>query len=257
LSSESAEVGSVSYSVSDLQLDLIPPRGKRKPSKGVISAAPITGEVPSSGKKTGASNPESGGRSGDGKITDRTQLTAAQQFEKDREWDKNPLSKITDKDLSEAFKKGTKATDAWFEKNNYEVVSNDGDRLNCLILSLLQHATGKYEKESLGELKKLAEKIRNQVELPSDYMLRATPGITSGTEPLFRELVTAILKKVGNDEFTPDSVIIVAPNANEEEGGVPVTGGMEIGLRKMIVYGRDGKLHFEAVKKKEGTLKKD
>ena len=255
LSSESAEVGSVSYSVSDLQLDLIPPRGKRKPSKGVISAAPIIGEVPSSGKKTGASNQESGGRSGDGEATERIKTKAVEQFEKDRAWDKTQTSKDWTSEHLAHFAKGTGATNSWFARNNYQVVENNGDQNNCLILSLLQHATGRYDIESLEELKRWATEIRNDMQLAENEMLGAALGYLNKEDSLINRLVTKISKKTGNEKFTLDSLFIVAPNANLDQGGLPhpVSEGMEIKQRKMIVYGRGGAKHYEAVREiKEG-----
>jgi hypothetical protein len=47
----------------------------------------------------------------------------------------------------------------WFQKNNLKVITNDGGRSNnCLILALLQHATGKYGKQYWPELVEEAAK---------------------------------------------------------------------------------------------------
>ena len=39
------------------------------------------------------------------------------------------------------------ATETWLEENNIGIATNNGKGMKCLIASLLQHATGRYEEE--------------------------------------------------------------------------------------------------------------
>ena len=55
----------------------------------------------------------------------------------------------------EMYKHATRFTNSWFEKNKYQVVPNGGDQNNCLLIALLEHATG--FKENLENPHGLAE----------------------------------------------------------------------------------------------------
>lgn len=49
---------------------------------------------------------------------------------------------------------------AWLARHGIETVPNSGSGMNCLLISLLQHATGRYDKASEPELAEEAEKCR-------------------------------------------------------------------------------------------------
>jgi hypothetical protein len=49
---------------------------------------------------------------------------------------------------------------AWLARHGIETVPNSGSGMNCLLISLLQHATGRYDKASEPELAEEAERCR-------------------------------------------------------------------------------------------------
>lgn len=53
---------------------------------------------------------------------------------------------------------------AWLAARNIETVPNSGDGMNCLLISLLQHATGRYEKDDEPKLADEAQKCRAVLE---------------------------------------------------------------------------------------------
>ncbi|WP_181885310.1 ankyrin repeat domain-containing protein [Trinickia dinghuensis] len=56
---------------------------------------------------------------------------------------------------------GERAARAWLAENGIEAVHNSGNGLNCLIISLLQHATGRYGREDEGALADEARRYRD------------------------------------------------------------------------------------------------
>jgi len=172
----------------------------------------------------------------------------------------NVISELERDELA-MFGAATEATDAWFDKNSYKVAYNNGDQNNCLLLALLQHATGRYGKSDLKDLEKLAKSIREELEqkhgIKQGAMLFALPG---SDDQALGFLMNVISKKLGGSGITQDPVVIVTPYKD----GVPFAGSSEadqsMSLRsmndeeskrlkrqKVIVFGRNGLHHFEAV----------
>lgn len=165
---------------------------------------------------------------------------------------------------------GEVATDKWFRERHHEVVHNDGNANNCLLLALLQHATGRYEHAALGGLADKAHEIRRQLEqmypenhpehperhaqIKPDTMLEALPG-TWQDDWLLSDLTRLIEESLKD---TPEAAslkpVVIAPS---EHG--PSFDGLDaipendmndyLGQGHVIVYGRNGAPHFEAVKK--------
>jgi len=163
------------------------------------------------------------------------------------------------------LKEATPVTDAWFEKNNYEVVSNNGDENNCLILALLQHATGMNNDSK--QLASLANKIREKFDqIDPEHRGGDMLEIYSAGENQRLQTLTTLVKqelastgRKGDDDLQAKAEalnpIIVVPSQN----GIPTIGGgvetdiSTLGQGQMIIYGRNGGLHFEAVRKKEDS----
>ena len=164
------------------------------------------------------------------------------------------------------FADATRGINQWFDANNYEVASNTGDQNNCLLIALLQHITGLYEENDGDKLETLARSIRRELEqkhgVAQDTMLFAYPGRNDSGLSALMGVISEELKsknmKLGDRAQVP--VIIVTPFKKD---GIPYAGGdnddpframnddevTNLKQQLMIVYGRDGKRHFEAVKK--------
>ena len=153
-------------------------------------------------------------------------------------WEKKILSDL---------KKYTPATDAWFKNNNYTVVKNGGEGLNCLLISLLQHAnelkhaTGKYNEPD----QKIVQNFRTQLEklhpaaIQTDEML----AVFSDNDAILNDAIKLIRKEMGVEL---DPVIVYPTKKGHPEGAANEK--IMIGSKKnLIVYGRNGEQHFEAV----------
>lgn len=176
---------------------------------------------------------------------------------------KNQISRTTplERDYLAKLERATSATDDWFNTHNYDVVHNNGNQNNCLLLALLQHVTGRYENGDLDELSELAQSIRVELEqehgINQGTMLLASAG---SDDQSIETLMTIISRRLGDRARNLDPVIIVHPH----EGSIPYAGGdnfdplrpmndnewANLEQKQMIVYGRNGLEHFEAVKKK-------
>lgn len=164
------------------------------------------------------------------------------------------------------FGRVTAATDKWFNEHNYEIAGNTGDRNNCLLIALMQQVTGLHEEKDLPLLNGLARFIRIDLEkeygIPQDTMLVAEAG---SNDKIIADLMNVMARHLNDVESinrTKDQVIVVTPY----EGGIPFAGGFDVdkkdframnedevkNLEKqlMIVYGRNGSPHYEAVIKK-------
>ena len=150
-----------------------------------------------------------------------------------------------EKDVLEVLKKHTPATDEWIRENNYAVAKNHGSGMNCLLIALLQHATGRYNDQH--EHEQQAQQIRAQLEERHEF---TAPGgmlsVFSNDDPILRDAVQ-IINDLHNTSLDP---VIVYPT----EGGHPNKGieGDEIEIasqKNLIVYGRHDDLHFEALRK--------
>ncbi len=148
-----------------------------------------------------------------------------------------------EKDVLEALKKHTPATDKWLREHNYAVAKNHGSGMNCLLIALLQHATGRYNDQHEQQ----AQQIRAQLEERHGLV---APGemlsVFSDDDPILRDAVK-IINDLHNTSLDP---VIVYPT----EDGHPNKGREDdkIGIasqKNLIVYGRHGDLHFEALRK--------
>lgn len=114
---------------------------------------------------------------------------------------------------------------AHLEQSNIRVAMNNGDRLNCLIISLLQHATGNYDDPSPAA----AAKYRAMID--HDDMLFSDDGD-------FAEIVAAI-----NKDYNVDMNVLCV-RADEE--GVPFfEGDFQTGKDNVVIWNQG--MHYEAL----------
>ena len=164
------------------------------------------------------------------------------------------------------FADATRGINQWFDANNYEVASNTGDQNNCLLIALLQHATGLYEQNTENEkkLNELARSVRTELKkkhgIPENAMLFAYPGQNDSG---LTALMGVISEKLKFSDKAQNPVVIMTPFKKDGiPNGTPYAGGGDddphrpmnddevtnLKQQLMIVYGRGGKRHFEAVR---------
>ena len=147
-------------------------------------------------------------------------------------WDQSALNDL---------KNYTPATDKWFNEKNYAVAENSGNGMNCLLLALLQQATGEFDVEH----KELAQEIRDELvrnhQIQQEAMLEAFPG-----DPVFEDAVRLINEKL-ESQSQLDPVIVYPTESGhpEKAANEPINIGS---VKDLIVYGRNGLMHYEAVR---------
>jgi len=153
---------------------------------------------------------------------------------------KNSVSQPWDQNTLVELKNYTPATDIWFSENNYVVAKNSGNGMNCLLFALLQQAKGEYNVEHTELAQEIRDELVKKHQIQQKEMLEAFPG-----DRVFQDAVRMINEKLGT-QLDP---VIVYPT----ESGHPEKAANEkidIGsVKNLIVYGRNGLRHFEAVRK--------
>lgn len=124
----------------------------------------------------------------------------------------------------------------WLEQNNIEAVTNNGYGLNCLIIALLQHATGGYGNEFEPALAAEAQKIRRKLNI-DDGMLYSDDTTAS-----------KIVGAINADHHT--NMVLVEVQA--DEAGQPVIPILpdQLSERDRVVVWQKGN-HFEALRAKD------
>ena len=139
------------------------------------------------------------------------------------------LSTATWRKLQE---KNTKALRDWLDTHGFDVVKNHGGGHNdCLLISLMQHATGNYDSEHSADVESFRVFL-NRLD-PSIQRNDALPGMHEAIRKLVDEL-----NKGKDDKLR---IAIVAPGKN----GEPTYHYYGEGTRYAMIFDQTG--HFEAV----------
>lgn len=131
---------------------------------------------------------------------------------------------------------GRAETLQWFEQRGISAAYNSGSGMDCLIISLLQHATGRYDRASEPELAETAARYRAQ-------LAQTYPEIEQGDRMLYDDepALEALIRTVNRDYRADMNVQLIAPSA---EGPVrfqaSALGTQPVGI---VMFGN----HFQAV----------
>jgi hypothetical protein len=131
---------------------------------------------------------------------------------------------------------GRAETLQWFEQRGIHAAYNSGHGMDCLIISLLQHATGRYDRESEPELAELAGHYRAE-------LARNHPEIQQGDLMLYDdETAIATLIQTINRDFSADmNLHLITPTADGPVRFQPSQlGSQPVGV---VMFGN----HFQAV----------
>ncbi len=120
----------------------------------------------------------------------------------------------------------------WFEKNGFDVIHNSGGRSNnCLLISLLQHATGDYRSEHTAEVRHYRQQL-----MKWDKTIKKNDPLPSSGK-LIENLIELVLKdKKCNRRFA-----IAGPSLGSE----PSWHFYGKGKDYAIIFDQSG--HYEAV----------
>lgn len=121
----------------------------------------------------------------------------------------------------------------WFNQNGYRVIPNNGKSNNCLLISLLQHATGDYTSQHSEKAAKYKSILETQ-----------SKGDIGLLDPLYSDtpLITALIKRIGQDHGHHElSVNFCFPDI---EGNLAER-TVGSGLNPVWIFDQGG--HFEAV----------
>lgn len=121
--------------------------------------------------------------------------------------------------------------ESWMKARNIAIVPNNGDGLNCLIISLLQHATKDYASQHTEMAGKLRTAVQKKFPDVGNNMLYSD-------DIVFKSLVNFINKKFDADM----NVLIVQP----DENGTPVVLPFNPTGKNDVVIIQQG-AHYEAV----------
>jgi hypothetical protein len=104
---------------------------------------------------------------------------------------------------------GRAETLQWFAHRGIRAAYNSGHGMDCLIISLLQHATGRYEGESEPELAELASRYRAQ-------LAQTFPEIEQGDRMLYDDepAVEALIRTINRDYQADMNVQLIMPSAD-------------------------------------------
>ncbi|PMS22032.1 type III effector protein [Trinickia dabaoshanensis] len=104
---------------------------------------------------------------------------------------------------------GRAETLQWFEQHGIRAAYNSGHGMDCLIISLLQHATGRYGPESEPELVGLAARYRAQLTL-------SHPEIEQGDRMLYDDepALEALIRSINRDYQADMNVQLITPSTD-------------------------------------------
>ncbi|MFZ6640124.1 hypothetical protein ACO0LL_10315 [Undibacterium sp. TC4M20W] len=121
--------------------------------------------------------------------------------------------------------------ESWMKARNIGIVPNNGDGLNCLIISLLQHATKDYGSQHTEMAGKLRTAVQNKYPEVGSKMLYSD-------DAPFKSLVNFINKKFNADM----NVLIVQPDENGKPVVLPTN---RTGNNDVVIIQKGA--HYEAV----------
>lgn len=131
---------------------------------------------------------------------------------------------------------GRAETLQWFEQRGIHAAYNSGHGMDCLIISLLQHATGRYDARSEPELAELAGHYR--AELAQNH-----PEIQQGDLMLYDDesAVAALIRTINRDFRADMNVHLITPTPDGPVRFQPSQlGSQPVGI---VMFGN----HFQAV----------
>jgi len=104
---------------------------------------------------------------------------------------------------------GRAETLQWFEQHGISAAYNSGHGMDCLIISLLQHATGRYDRESEPELAELAGHYRSQ-------LTQTHPEIEQGDRMLYDDepAIEALIRSINRDYQADMNVQLITPSVD-------------------------------------------
>lgn len=121
---------------------------------------------------------------------------------------------------------------AWFTAHHFRVVQNLGENSNCLLISLLQHATGDYQSEHTRAANDYKALLASQ----SNGANRFSDGLFENTT-----LIARLIDQINADYGSDISAQFYVGNSSDEPG-IHTVG---TGKRPVIIFDQFG--HFEAV----------
>lgn len=135
-------------------------------------------------------------------------------------------------ELLRAQRKISNTLHNWFNQNGYRIVPNSGKNNNCLLISLLQHATGDYKSQHSEK----AAYYKSILEVQSK-------GDIGRLDPLYSDtpIITELIQRIGQDHGREMSVNFYFADA---EGNLAER-TVGSGNNKFSVFDQAG--HFEAV----------
>lgn len=131
---------------------------------------------------------------------------------------------------------GRAETLQWFEQRGISAAYNSGHGMDCLIISLLQHATGRYDREFEPELAERAGRYR--AELAQDH-----PEIEQGDRMLYDDesAIAALIQTINRDFHADMNVHLITPTTDGPVRFQPSQlGSQPVGI---VMFGN----HFQAV----------
>jgi hypothetical protein len=131
---------------------------------------------------------------------------------------------------------GRAETLQWFEQRGIRAAYNSGHGMDCLIISLLQHATGRYDTESEPELAELAGRYRAQ-------LAQNFPEIDEGDRMLYDDelAIEALIRTINRDYHADMNVQLITPSTDGPVRFQPSQlGSQPVGI---VMFGN----HFQAV----------
>jgi hypothetical protein len=104
---------------------------------------------------------------------------------------------------------GRTETLQWFAQRGIRAAYNSGHGMDCLIISLLQHATGRYDPESEPEMAELAGQYRAE-------LAQSHPEIEQGDRMLYDDepAVEALIRTINRDYHADMNVQLITPSAD-------------------------------------------
>ncbi len=142
-----------------------------------------------------------------------------------------PKRKITSAEWS-AHAKNNLRLRKWFDENNYLIKPNSGKENNCLLISLLQHATGDYDSQHSKRAQHYKSILQN-----------VSKGTINSFDPLYSDSDWTIfmINKINQDYGTDISVDFYSADGD----GKPAVLRVGQGKNSVIIFDQGG--HFEAV----------
>ena len=139
--------------------------------------------------------------------------------------------KITTTEWS-AHTKNNLSLRKWFDENNFLIKPNSGKENNCLLISLLQHATGDYDSQHSKRAQHYKSILQN-----------ISKGTINSFDPLYSDSdwTTFMINKINQDYGTDFSVDFYSADGD----GKPAVLSVGQGKKSVIIFDQGG--HFEAV----------